>query len=169
MPAAVGYKSQRAVRIDRDSILLGAVQAGVNGAGDLEPASTRDGSARLLEGRINPYDNWKVVAVGGQSSSAGGYLVQAAHVAQGAALGTASAWATIGAITFDGLKPTELGFTGAQAEALVAAAAVAASAPITGKIRVTGLRLVAGTGTGSGQNGIVVPAGTGNRIHLQRS
>lgn len=169
MPAAVGYKSQRAVRIDRDSVLLGAVQAGVNEAGELEAAGSRTGAARLLEGRLNPYDSWKVVAVGGASNSAGGYLVQAAHVAQGAALASASAYATIGAITFDGLKTTELGFTGAQAEALVVAAAVAASAPITGKVRVVALRLVAGNGTGSGQNGVVAPAGTGNRIHLQRT
>lgn len=166
MPAAVGYTSQRAVRIDRDSVLLGPVRAGLNGAGDLESAETRTGAARLLEGRINPYDSWKVVAVGGQSASAGGYLVQAAHVAQGDVLANASAWATIGAITFDGTSQTELGFTGAQAEALVRAAA---SPAITGKVRVVALRLVAGTGTGSGQNGVVAPAGTGNRIHLQRT
>lgn len=166
MPAAVGYKSQQAVRIDRDSILLGSVNAGVNGSGDLEAAGTRTGAARLLEGRINPYGAWKVVAVGGQSSSAGGYLVQMAHVAQGDVLASASAWATIGAITFDGTNQTELGFTGAQVEALVKAAA---SPAITGKVRVVAIRLVAGTGTSSGQNGVVVPAGTGNRIHLQRT
>lgn len=166
MPAAVGYRSQRAVRIDRDSILLGFVNAGVNGSGDLEPASTRTGAARLLEGRINPYDAWKVVAVGGQSSSAGGYLVQMAHVAQGDVLANASAWATIGAITFDGTNSTELGFTGPQVETLVRAAA---SPAITGKARVVAIRLVAGTGTGSGQNGVVAPAGTNNRIHLQRT
>lgn len=166
MPAAIGYKPQRGQRCDRDAVLLGAVYAGLNGAGDLEPAATRDGSARLLEGRINPYDAWKVVAVGGQTSSAGGYQVQMAHVAQGAALASASAWATIGAITFDGTKETEFGFTGAQVEALVKAAATPA---ITGKVRVVALRLVAGNGTGAGQNGVVVPAGTGNRIHLQRT
>lgn len=167
MPAAVGYTSQRAPRIDRDSILLGSVYAGVNGAGDLEAAETRNGAARLLEGRINPYDNWKVVAVGGQSSSAGGYLVQAAHVAQGDVLANASAWATIGAITFSGTSEVALGFTGDQVEALVKAAAVTASAPITGKVRVTAIKLVAGTG--SGGNGVVAPSGTGNRIHLQRT
>lgn len=166
MPAAVGYKSQKALRIDRDSILLGSVNAGLDGSGTLQPAETRTGAARLLEGRINPYDAWKVVAVGGQSSSAGGYLVQAAHVAQGDVLANASAWATIGAIAFNGTGETELGFTGAQAEALVKAAA---SPAITGKVRVVALRLVAGTGTGSGQNGVVAPAGTGNRIHLQRT
>lgn len=152
--------------MDRDSILLGSVNAGVDGSGTLQPAETRTGAARLLEGRINPYDNWKVVAVGGQSSSAGGYLVQAAHVAQGDVLANASAWATIGAVTFNGTSDTELGFTGAQAEALVKAAA---SPAITGKVRVVALRLVAGTGTGSGQNGVAAPAGTGNRIHLQRT
>jgi len=166
MPAAVNYKSQRALRIDRDSILLGSVNAGLNGSGDLESAGTRTGAARLLEGRINPYDAWKVVAVGGQSSSTGGYLVQAAHVAQGDVLANASAWATIGAISFNGTNETELGFTGAQAEALVRAAA---SPAITGKVRVVAIRLTAGNGTGAGQNGVAVPAGTGNRIHLQRT
>jgi|694.fasta_scaffold60797_5 hypothetical protein len=165
MPAAVGYTNQRAARIDRDSILLGSVFAGVNGDGDLEPAATRTGAARLLEGRLNPYDNWKVVAVGGQSSSAGGYLVQAAHVAQGDALANASAWATIGAIAFSGTAEVPLGFTGDQVEGLVRAAAVAASAPITGKVRVVALRLTAGTGA----NGVAAPSGTGNRIHLQRT
>ena len=236
MPAAVGYTSQRAARIDRDSILLGSVKAGVLGNGDLEAASTRDGSARLLEGRINPYDNWKVVAVGGQSSSAGGYLVQMAHVAQNGLLADASAWATIGAIAFSGTAEIPLGFTGDQVEALVEAAAVAAGAAITGKTRVTALRLRPGTGnlsisnialttnvatitlsaahtmlpgevvtvvcsntalngsfviktvgsttftfdlthanitsaaaTGTVTNGVAVPAGTGNRIHLQRT
>jgi hypothetical protein len=162
MPAAVGYTSQRAARIDRDSILLGSVLAGVNGAGDLEAASTRTGAARLLEGRINPYDNWKVVAVGGQSSSAGGYLVQMAHVAQGDVLANASAWATIGAIAFSGTSEVPLGFTGDQVEALVKAAA---SPAITGKVRVVALRLTPGTGS----NGVAAPSGTGNRIHLQRT
>jgi hypothetical protein len=237
MPAAVGYTPQRAARIDRDSILLGSVSAGVNGDGDLEAAATRTGAARLLEGRLNPYDNWKVVAVGGQSSSAGGYLVQAAHVAQGDALANASAWATIGAIAFSGTAEIPLGFTGDQSEALVRAAAVAAGAAITGKVRVTALRLRPGTGnlsisnialtsnvvtvtlsaahtmlpgevvtvvcsntavngtfpvkttplattftydltasnitsasaTGTVSNGVAVPSGTGNRIHLQRT
>jgi hypothetical protein len=236
MPAAIGYTSQRAARIDRDSILLGSVFAGVNGDGDLEAAATRTGAARLLEGRLNPYDNWKVVAVGGQSSSAGGYLVQAAHVAQGDVLANASAWATIGTIAFSGTAEIPLGFTGDQAEALVRAAAVAAGAAITGKVRVTALRLRPGTGslsisnialttnvatvtlsaahtmlpgevvtvvcsntalngsfviktvgsttftfdsvqsnitsasaTGTVTNGVAVPSGTGNRIHLQRS
>lgn len=236
MPAAVGFTFQRAARIDRDSILLGSVNEGVLGTGSLEAASTRTGAARLLEGRINPYDNWKIVAVGGQSSSAGGYVLQMAHVAQTGLLADASAWATIGAIAFSGTAEIPLGFTGDQVEALVRAAAVAAGAPISGKIRVTALRLRPGTGnlsisnialttnvatitlsaahtllpgevvtvvcsnsalngsfviktvgsttftydltaaniasasaTGTVTNGVAVPTGTGNRIHLQRS
>jgi hypothetical protein len=166
MPAAVGYKSQKALRIDRDSILLGPVNAGLDESGTLQPAETRTGAARLLSGRINPYDAWKVVAVGGQSSSAGGYLVQAAHVAQRDVLANASTWATIGVITFNGTGQTEFGFTGVQAEDRVKEVA---SPAITGKVRVAAFRLVAGTGTGSGQNGVAVPAGTGNQIHLQRT
>ena len=146
MPAAVGYTFQRAARIDRDSILLGPVNAGRSSSGNLEDASTRTGAARLLEGRLNPYDSWKAVAVGGQSSSSGGYLVQIAHVAQNGALTDASAWGTLGAIAFSGTAEIPLGFTGDQTEAVVRAAAVAAGAAITGKVRVTALRLRPGTG-----------------------
>jgi hypothetical protein len=237
MPAAVGYTVQKAARIDRDSILLGPVNAGLNSAtGNLEDASTRTGAARLLEGRLNPYDSWKVVAVGGQSSSAGGYVVQIAHVVQNGALADASAWGTLGALAFSGTAEIPLGFTGDQTEAVVRAAAVAAGAAITGKVRVTALRLRPGTGnlsisnialtsnvatitlsaahtmlpgevvtvvcsntalngtfviktvgsttftfdsvqsnitsasaTGTVTNGVVVPAGNGNRIYLQRT
>ena len=147
MPAAVGYTPQRAARIDRDSILLGPVNAGLNSAtGNLEDASTRTGAARLLEGRLNPHDSWKAVAVGGQSSSSGGYVVQIAHVAQNGALADASAWGTLGAIAFSGTAEIPLGFTGDQTEAVVRAAAVAAGAAITGKVRVAALRLRPGTG-----------------------
>jgi hypothetical protein len=236
MPAAVGYTSQRAVRIDRDSILLGSVFAGLDNAGNLVGDETRTGAARLLEGRLNPYDSWKVVAVGGQSNSAGGYVVQLAHVAQNDVLANASAWATIGAIAFSGTAEVPLGFTGDQTEGVVRAAAVAAGAAITGKVRVIALRLRPGTGnlsisnialtsnvatitlsaahtmlpgevvtvvcsntalngtfviktvgsttftfdstqsnitsasaTGTVTNGVAVPTGSGNRIHLQRS
>lgn len=165
MPAAVGFTSQKAARIDRDSILLGPVRAGLNEAGDLEPASVRTGAARLLEGRLNPYDAWKVVAVGGESTSAGGYLVQVAHVAQGDVLANASTWATVGTITFNGTTPVSKGFTGEETEALVLAAAPS----ISGKVRVIAIRLVAGTGTGSGQNGVAVPAGNGNIVRFQRA
>lgn len=147
MPAAIGYTPQKAVRLERDNILLGSVNAGVNSStGDLEPASTRTGAARILEGRLNPYDAWKVVAVGGQSSSSGGYVVQAAHVAQNGTLSDVSAWATIGGIAFSGTAEIPLGFTGDQTEALVKAAAVAAGSAITGKIRVAAIRLRPGTG-----------------------
>lgn len=165
MPLAIGFKSQRAYRLERSNILLGPVLAGINADGDEEAAGTRTGAAQLLSDRLNPHDAWKVVSVGGQSSSAGGYLVQVAHVPQGGTLANAAGWATVGAITFSGTTPNEVGFTGAQAEALVKAAA---SPAISGKIRVCAIRLVDGTGTGSGQNGVAVPAGTGNRIHIQR-
>jgi hypothetical protein len=159
-----------------------------------------------------------------------------AHVAQIGLLADASAWATIGAIAFSGTTEIPLGFTGDQVEALVEAAAVAAGAAITGKTRVTELRLRPGSGslsisnialttnvatitlsaahtmlpgevvtvvcsntalngsfviktvdsttftfdsaqanitsaaaTGTVTNGVAVPAGTGNRIHLQRT
>ena len=45
----------------------------------------------------------------------------------------------------------------------------AASPAITGDVRVTALRLVAGTGTGQGGNGLAAPANaTGATVHIQR-
>lgn len=162
MPKATGLAPRKPIFIDRDSVLVGAVRAGEGSA-----AATRTGAARLMPFKLNTCDFFKIVAVGGQSSSAGGYLIKASHVAAGAALSAANpaAYTTIGTITFDGTNQTSVGFTGEQVEALVKAAA---SPAITGDVRVVALELVAGTGTGSGQNGVVVPVGTGNTIHVQR-
>lgn len=163
MPIATGLTPRTGVQPDRDSVLLGAVREG-----EREAAETRTGAARLLEYSLNTAGFFRICARGGQSSSAGGYLIQAAHVPVGGALSDANptGYVTIGTITFDGINPTEVGFTGQQVDRLVKAAA---SPAIVGDARVRALRLVAGTGTGSGQNGVVVPAGTGNRISIQNA
>lgn len=165
MPKATGLAPRKPYFIDRESVLVGSVRAGEGSA-----AGSRTGAARIMPFKLNTCDFFKIVAVGGQSSSAGGYLIKAAHVAVGGTTSGAvpATPVTIGTITFDGTNQTEVGFTGAQVEALVKAAAASASTPISGDVRVVYLELTAGTGTGSGQNGVVVPAGTGNTIHIQR-
>ncbi len=161
MPKATGLLSRKAYYIDRESVLIGAVRAGEGAA-----AESRTGAARLLSFKLNNADMVKFVATGGADNSAGGYLIQVAHVAEGGALANANptGYVTIGTIVFSGKKTLEVGFTGAQIEELVKGAA---SPAITGDVRVVALRLVAGDGTGTGQNGVAVPAGSGNTIHVQ--
>lgn len=164
MPKATGLAQRKAVFLDRDSVIVGAVRAGEGVA-----AETRTGAARVLPFKLNTCDFFKVRAVGALSNAAGGYYVEVAHVAEGGAVGAAnpSGYVRLGAISYDGLNPTEVGFTGAQVEALVKAAA---SPAITGDARVVAFRLVAGTGvTGEGSNGLAAPANnTGATIHIQR-
>jgi hypothetical protein len=159
MPKATGLAPRKAVFIDRESVIFGSVRAGEGVA-----AESRTGAARVMPFKLNTCDFFKIVAQGAASDAAGGYFIEVAHVAEGAAVGTASTYARIGSIVFDGTTQTEVGFTGAQVEALVKAAG-----SLTGEIRVVALRLVAGTGTGAGENGLVVPANTtGATIHIQR-
>ena len=160
MPKATGLAPRKAVFIDRESVIFGSVRAGEGVA-----AESRNGTtARLMPFKMNKCDFFKIVAQGAASNAAGGYFIEVAHVAEGAAIGTASTYARIGSITFDGTTQPEVGFTGAQVEALVKAAG-----SLTGEIRVVALQLVAGTGTGSGQNGLTAPANTtGATIHIQR-
>jgi len=163
MPKATGLAPRKAVYIDRDSVLVGAVRAGEGVA-----AETRTGAARLMPFKLNTADFFKVVAVGALSNAAGGYYIEVAHVAAGGAIGDANptGYTRIGAISFDGTNQTEVGFSGPQVEALVKAAA---SPAITGDVRVVALRLVAGTGTAQGGNGLAAPANnTGATIHIQR-
>jgi len=159
MPKATGLAPRKAVFIDRESVIFGSVRAGEGVA-----AESRTGAARLMPFKLNTCDFFKIVAQGALSNAAGGYFVEVAHVAEGADVGAASTYARIGSIVLNGLTQTEVGFTGAQVEALVKAAG-----SLTGEIRVVALRLVAGTGTGSGENGLTAPANTtGATIHIQR-
>lgn len=159
MPKATGLAPRKPIFIDRESVIFGSVRAGEGVA-----AESRTGAARVMPFKMNTCEFFKIVAQGAASNAAGGYFIEVAHVAVGAAVGAASTYARIGSISFDGLNRTEVGFTGAQVEALVKAAG-----SLTGEIRVVALRLVAGTGTGSGQNGLAAPANTtGATIHIQR-
>ena len=73
---ATGLRDRRSYTFDAATVLVGAVKAGARG----RAAETRTGAARLLNTRLEAQDVFKVVANGQTSASAGGYIVQAAHV-----------------------------------------------------------------------------------------
>lgn len=160
MPQATGLAPVRGYMVDRDAVLLGAIRAGDGAA-----AGSRDGTARLLPDALNLADMFKIVAHGGASNAAGGYYVEVAHVARGAAIGAANpaAYVRLGSISFLGTTPVEFAISGATIEAQVRAAA---SPAITGDVRVVALRLVAGTGVGA--NGLAAPINaSAATIHYQ--
>lgn len=142
MTRPTGLLDRRAYMVDAATVVVGAVAAGTRG----RAAETRTGAARLLTTRLEAQDVFKVI-VRGSTGSAGTYTLQAAHVAEGAALASASTYATIAAITLaPGIQ--EIALTGAQVRALVAAAG-----SLTGEVRVVAVRAVAGTDANA-------PAGT---------
>jgi hypothetical protein len=124
--------------VDAETILLGAVKAGPRG----RAAETRTGAARLLTTNLAAQDEWKLIAAGGSSNSAGGYVLQAAHVAEGAALSSASAYANIGVVTATAGQINEVAVSGKQIRE-----AVRVAGSITGDVRVAAIRLRPGTGT----------------------
>lgn len=148
--------------VDRDAIVLGALRAG-----DGQAAGTRNGSARLLENSLNLANLFKLVGHGGASNAEGGWFVEVAHVPRGGAVGDANptGYVRLGTLVLNGSNPVEFALSGATIEQQVRAAA---SPAITGDVRIRALRLVAGTGTGQGGNGLAAPANAGNAsIHYQ--
>lgn len=148
-------------------MLYGSVAAGEN-----SPAADRTGAAVLIQPLLNTLNNVKFVAQGAAANAAGGFYIEVAHVAKGAALSTANpaAYVRLGSISFSGTQRVEKTFSGLDIEQQVKAAA---SPAITGPVRVVAVRLVAGTGTGTGQNGLAAPVNvaqsTGAMIHYQQS
>lgn len=134
MTRPTGLLDRRGYTIDAATVVVGAVAAGTRG----RAAETRTGAARLLNTRLEALDVFKVI-VRGSTGSAGLYTLQAAHVAEGAALASATGWATIATIT---LAPgiDEIPLTGRQVRAWVAAAG-----SLTGDVRVVAVRANAGT------------------------
>jgi len=123
--------------VDAETILLGAVKAGARG----RAAETRTGAARLLTTNLAAQDEWKLVAAGGSSAS-GGYVLQAANVAEGAALSSASTYANIGVVTATAGQINEVAISGKQIRE-----AVKVAGSLTGDVRVAAVRLRPGTGT----------------------
>lgn len=132
---ATGLLNRRAYGFDANTVLVGAVKAGARG----RAAETRTGAARLLTTRLDAQDVFKIVVNGQSSTSAGKYTIEAAHVAEGAALGTASTYAALAVVTCaPGIQ--EIPISGVQAQALVRAAG-----SLTGEVAVRAIRATAGT------------------------
>lgn len=158
MARSTGLAPRKGYTLDAQTVLVGAVAAGARG----RAAETRTGAARMLNTRLDSQDVFKLVVHGQTSNSAGGYIIEAAHVAEGAALASASDYAAIATVTCaPGI--TEIPLSGATVRELVR---VAPATDLTGDVRVVAIRATAGTGSGQGGNGVVVPAGT-NTISLQ--
>ena len=138
MARSTGLAPRRGYQLDAETILLGAVKAGARG----RAAETRTGAARLLQTNLAAQDEWKLIAAGSSSSSAGGYVLQAAHVAEGAALSSASAYANIGVVTITAGQINEVAVSGKQIRE-----AVRVAGSVSGDVRVAAVRLRPGTGT----------------------
>jgi hypothetical protein len=139
MARATGLAPRRGYLLDATTVLVGEVKAGARG----RPAETRTGAARLLTTNLAAQNTWKLVAFGQSSNSAGGYILQAAHVAEGAALSAASAYANIGVIAIGTgqSNPNEVVVGGKQIRD-----AVRVAGSLTGDVRVTAVRVRPGTG-----------------------
>jgi hypothetical protein len=96
---------------------------------------------RLVEQLQGLYNDWKLIAAGGSSNSAGGYILQAAHVAEGAALSSASTYTNIGVVTAAAGAINEVAISGKQIRD-----AVKAAGSVTGDVRVAAVRVRPGTG-----------------------
>ena len=138
MPRSTGLAPRRGYPVDALAVLVGDVLPGYRG----RVAETRTGAARLLATRLDAQDVVKIIAFGQTANAAGGYVIQAASVAQGAAIGTASAYANIGIISVAGQNTAEVSISGRQVQE-----AVRAAGNLTGDVRVTAVRAIAGKGT----------------------
>ena len=148
---STGLTARRGTQVDAATILVGYVAAGARG----RAAATRTGGQLLLTTNIGLQDVFKIIVYGQSSDAAGGYIIQAAHVPEGGAIGDATGWATIATVVaVPGVQ--EVALSGANVLALVKAAA----SITTGDTRVVAIRGTAGTGAAPGGNGVVVPAGT---------
>lgn len=137
MARSTGLAPRRGYQVDAETILLGAVKAGARG----RAAETRTGAARLLTTNLAAQDEWKLIAAGGSGAS-GGYVLQAANVAEGAALSSASTYANIGVVTATAGQINEVAVSGKQIRE-----AVKVAGSLTGDVRVNAVRLRPGTGT----------------------
>jgi hypothetical protein len=148
MPRSYGFDTRDSI-IDAMTVLVGAVKAGLN-----QSAETRTGAARQLTTDLSANMCFKAVLYGQAASAGGGYLLQAAHIPIGKAIGDVGAndWASIGVITANGFQIRELALSGrAIYDAVYAKGTVAAGTPL----RAVAVRAVAGDGT----NGASAPTG----------
>lgn len=132
---ATALADRRAYGFDAITVLVGAVAAGTRG----RPAENRTGAAMLLTTRLDCQDMYKIVVNGQSATSGGKYTIEAAHVAEGAALSTAVGWTPIAVVT---CKPgiQEVPLSGVNVEELVRVAG-----SVTGEVCVRAIRATAGT------------------------
>jgi hypothetical protein len=138
MARSTGLGYRRGYQIDAESIVVGAVQAGTKG----RAAATRTGAAMLLNTSVNNMSEFRAVLAGQTSNSAGGYLLQFAHVPLNKGIGDASGWVTSGILSVSGQTISEVVLSGKQVyDAVYARAtagfAVSASARTTDQVTLT--------------------------------
>lgn len=161
MAQATGLSPRRAYTLDASTVLVGAVLAGARG----RAAETRTGTKRLLNTSLSAQMTYKAILFGQDSSAAGGYLVQVAHVAPGGSLpaDNSANWVTVAAIEASGVGTTEVSLSGAAIYKLAkTAASLTTETPRPVAVRaVAGTKVVDASGnvTTAG-NGVLVPAGT---------
>lgn len=161
MGQATGLSPRRAYHLDASTVLVGAVGAGARG----RAATTRTGAKQLLNTSLSAQMTYKAVLFGQDSSAAGGYLIQVAHVAPGGGLpaDNSANWVTIAALEASGVGVTEVALSGAAIHKLAkSAASLTTETPRPVAVRATaGTKVVDASGnvTTAG-NGVLVPAGT---------
>lgn len=138
MTRAVGLSAQVGYKTDAESVLLGYV-----GKWDDRAAETRTGAARVLPYLLNKLTSFKLVGYGGTSDAAGGYILQAAHIARDGVIDANTPWVPLGGFTFNGIGSSEIGFTGRQIERLIE---TGTPGGVTGDVRVVAVRLLPGSG-----------------------
>lgn len=133
---------------DAQAVLVGAVRAGIE-----QNAETRTGAARVLNADLAAQNTYKLVQVVTDPTAVGGYLIQAAHLPVGAAVGSIAggAWATIAVISASGKGTDEVALSGLQVRDAVMATTTLASGEA---LRVMAVRAVAGDGS----NGAAAPS-----------
>lgn len=170
MTRTINLNDRRANLLDLDGILLGAVRAS-EGA----PAGTRDGSARILNTKLNALNVFKVVLVPASSSASGGYLIEVAHVDRGDS-SVSSDFELIGTIEADALREVAAVFDGVDIGEQARAAAHrriltlgtrTAGSGYTGTGTYNNVPLTGGTGSGA-QATIVVSGGGVSAVTLTK-
>lgn len=132
----LGYR--RGYQLDQASVIVGAVLGGTKG----RAAETRTGAARILTTDLSKMAEFRAVMHGQTSNSAGGYLLQFAHMPLNGAVAAASGWVTAATLSVSGISTSEAVLSGKQVydavrTRAIAGFAVSASARSTDQVTLT--------------------------------